>query len=67
MTVIEMETRFREAIAKALYRPARGGHPGYVPFNGSKTHACIRCGAAVANTYTHTAWHDSHGQAHDEG
>lgn len=64
MTVREKEARFREAIARALYRPAGGADPNYLPFSGSTTYSCMRCGAAVADRRRHTAWHEQHGQAH---
>lgn len=66
MTVQEKEARFREAIARALYRPTDEEGLGYLPFNFARAHACLRCGAAVADRRAHTDWHEHHGQAHDE-
>jgi len=66
MTVQEKEARFREAIARALYRPVDGEGTNYLPFNGDRAYACLRCGAAVGDRRMHTAWHEHHGQAHGE-
>jgi hypothetical protein len=66
MTVREQEARFREAIARALYRPMDGEGAGYLPYRGDRTFACLRCGAAVADRAMHTAWHEQHRLAHHE-
>lgn len=66
MSVQEHQARFREAIARALYRPADAEMAGYLPFKGDRSYACLRCGAAVADRRAHTAWHDDHARAHDE-
>lgn len=66
MNLKEKEASFREAIARALYRPIDGEGTGYLPFNGTRCYACLRCGAAVADRQVHTAWHEHHGQAHLE-
>jgi len=66
MTLQETQARFREAIARALYRPVDGEGTGYLPFDGTRSWACLRCGAAVADRRIHTEWHERHGQAHHE-
>jgi hypothetical protein len=66
MTLKEKEASFREAIARALYRPVDSALVGYLPFKGDRSWACLRCGAAVADRRTHTAWHEDHARAHHE-
>jgi hypothetical protein len=66
MSVQEHQARFREAIARALFRPADAETAGYLPFKGDRSYACLRCGAAVADRRAHTAWHDDHARALDE-